>query len=278
MFEAPMLPGALATSPAALSGAIAVFLLAGLVKGVVGLGLPTVSMALLAFVFSPAEAAALLIVPSLVTNAWQLRPLAGLGPALRRLGGMQAGICAGTWAGALALGAPSGAWTMVSLGVVLVAYALWSLAGAEPSVSRETEEWLGPLVGVVTGLVTAATGVFVVPAVPYLQALGLQRDALIQAMGLSFTVSTLALAAGLFFNASYSAPLAGASALLLLPALLGMYLGQNLRRLLSPSLFRACFLGSLIVLGAHMIMRELVLWQTPSPLAPGPRLVIDREK
>ena len=58
-----------------------VFMLAGVVKGVIGLGLPTISMGLLAVLMPPAEAAALLIVPSLATNVWQM--LAG--PNLRRL-------------------------------------------------------------------------------------------------------------------------------------------------------------------------------------------------
>ena len=50
----------------------ATFLLAGLVKGVIGMGLPTVAMGLLALALPPAEAAAILVVPSLVTNVWQL--------------------------------------------------------------------------------------------------------------------------------------------------------------------------------------------------------------
>src|SRR5262245_4778929 len=50
----------------------AVFALAGLVKGVIGMGLPTVSMGLLAVVMSPLEAAALLVLPSFLTNLWQM--------------------------------------------------------------------------------------------------------------------------------------------------------------------------------------------------------------
>ena len=45
------------------------FLVAGLVKGVVGMGLPTVAMGLLGLVMPPVQAAALLVVPSLVTTA-----------------------------------------------------------------------------------------------------------------------------------------------------------------------------------------------------------------
>jgi uncharacterized protein len=50
----------------------AVFALAGLIKGVIGLGLPTVSMGLLAIVMPPLQAAAILVLPSFLTNVWQM--------------------------------------------------------------------------------------------------------------------------------------------------------------------------------------------------------------
>ena len=243
--------------PAPLAGVACAFALAGLVKGVVGLGLPTVSMGLLALMMAPAEAAALVIVPSLVTNVWQIGAGPALRPLLARLAPMQVGVFAGTLAGAWAFGAPAGAWAMVCLGVVLVAYAGWRLAGARGRVDPRAEPWLGPAVGAATGLVTAATGVFVVPAVPYLQALGLGRDELVRAMGVSFTASTVALAAGLHLNASYPGAAALASGWMLVPALAGMYAGQALRGRLSPARFRLCFMGSLVLLGLHMILREL---------------------
>ncbi|WP_141617492.1 sulfite exporter TauE/SafE family protein [Myxococcus sp. AB036A] len=244
-------------SPDSLLVTVAVFVLAGLVKGVVGLGLPTIAMALLALVMPPARAAVLLIVPSLVTNVWQLRPWSALGPLLRRLARMQVGVCVGTLVGAWVLGAPVGAWATVSLGVALVAYAAWGLSGARLPVGPVAEARLGPWVGALTGFVTAATGVFVIPAVPYLQALGFEREELIQAMGISFTVSTLALAAGLYVNAAGAGTQLGQSLLMLLPALVGMQVGQWLRQKLSPVLFRACFLVSLLLLGMHMVAREM---------------------
>jgi uncharacterized protein len=64
----------------------AVFALAGFVKGVIGLGLPTISMGLLAIVMPPIEAAAILILPSLLTNVWQMVAGPSLsGCTLRRL-------------------------------------------------------------------------------------------------------------------------------------------------------------------------------------------------
>jgi hypothetical protein len=117
------------------AAATAVFLLAGVIKGVIGLGLPTVSMAVLALWMPPVQAAALLIVPSLVTNIWQTGPRASFKPVLRRIGGMQVGVVIGTLGGALWLGVPAGDWASVALGVALVVYAGWSLTGRQLHVS-----------------------------------------------------------------------------------------------------------------------------------------------
>lgn len=75
---------------------LATFLLAGLVKGVVGLGLPTISVGLLGLVMPPMQAAALLLVPSMVTNIWQLADGRSPWPMLRRLWPMLLGIVLGT--------------------------------------------------------------------------------------------------------------------------------------------------------------------------------------
>lgn len=235
--------------------AAAVFLLAGVIKGVIGLGLPTVSMALLALWMPPVQAAALLIVPSFVTNVWQTGPRASFMAVLRRIGGMQVGVVIGTLGGALWLGVPAGAWASVALGVALVIYAAWGLTGRQLHVSDALARWMGPLVGIVTGLVTAVTGVFAVPAVPYLQALGFQRDSLIQAMGISFTTSTVALAIGLAGNGSYPASAVGGSIAMLVPAIGGMVLGIWLRQRLSVAVFRRCFLVGLALLGVYMATR-----------------------
>jgi uncharacterized membrane protein YfcA len=235
----------------------AVFLLAGVIKGVIGLGLPTVSMALLALWMPPVQAAALLIVPSLITNLWQTGPRASFGAVLRRIGGMQVGIVVGTLGGALWLGVPAGAWASVALGVALVLYAGWGLTGRQLHVSEAHARWMGPLVGALTGLATAVTGVFVVPAVPYLQALGFQRDSLIQAMGISFTTSTVVLAIGLAGNGSYPMSAVGGSLAMLVPAIGGMVLGTWLRQRLSVAVFRRCFLIGLALLGLYMAVRAL---------------------
>jgi uncharacterized membrane protein YfcA len=233
------------------------FLLAGLVKGVIGMGLPTVAMGLLALVLPPAEAAALLVVPSLVTNAWQLLAGPRFGALARRLWPMMAGVLVGTVAGTGVLAGDHAGIAGIGLGVALAVYAVVGLAGLKMAIAARHEGWLGPAVGVTTGLVTGATGVFVIPAVPYLQAIGLERDDLIQALGLSFTVSTIALALGLLRVDAWHAGSIWLSLLALVPALLGMQAGQMLRQRIAAPTFRRVFFAGLLLLGIYLVVERL---------------------
>ncbi len=231
----------------------ATFVLAGLVKGVIGLGLPTVAMGLLGLVMPPAEAASLLVLPSLATNLWQLLAGPSFGALSRRLAGLMAGIAAGTLAGAgMIAGTGSSGAAAAGLGLALVAYAVVGLARLRLLVPSRAEGWAGPVVGLLTGLVTGATGVFVLPAVPYIAALELERDALVQALGLSFTVSTLALAAGLALHGALPLHSLAASLGALVPALLGMAAGGALRARVRPDRFRRWFFLGLLVLGLEI--------------------------
>jgi uncharacterized membrane protein YfcA len=244
-------------APSILAFVLAVFVLAGFTKGIIGLGLPTISMGLLAIVLSPVEAAALLILPSLVTNAWQMVDGSHLRSLLRRLWPLNLGVCIGTWLGWAFISGPGGPYGALALGVALMAYAVAGLAALKLSVPASSEAWLGPVAGAVTGVITAATGVFVVPAVPYLQAIGLTRDELVQALGLSFTVSTLALAV-LLGGSGLGLGLAWPSAAGVVAALVGMRLGQAVRARLSPQTFRLGVFVGLLALGAYLAARGLV--------------------
>jgi uncharacterized membrane protein YfcA len=233
------------------------FVVAGLIKGVIGLGLPTVAVGLLGLMLPPAQAAALLVVPSLITNVWQCAFGARFVVLLRRLWPMLLGIVVGTGFGSGLLAGGNGT-ADVALGITLIAYAAVGLAAPKLHIPPRAEAWFSPLAGVATGVVTAATGVLVIPAVPYLHALAFDKDELVQAMGLSFTVSTVALAGSLAHEGLFEAPLAGASALALLPALAGMWLGQHVRHRIRPDRFRLYLFAALLAVGGHLALRPLL--------------------
>jgi uncharacterized membrane protein YfcA len=234
------------------------FTLAGLVKGVTGMGLPTVAMGVLGAFMPPAAAASLLLIPSFVTNVWQLFTGPNFMALMARLWLMMVGIVIGTISGSWLLTSVGTKWATMGLGVALAAYGIISLLMQPLAVPARAERWVSPFVGLATGLVTGGTGVFVIPAVPYLQALGLGKDDLVQALGLSFTVSTIALAIGLTAGGAFHAGDLVASALAIIPALLGMWLGTVLREWISAAAFRRWFLICLIMLGFDLILRPML--------------------
>ncbi|AXK81860.1 sulfite exporter TauE/SafE family protein [Pseudolabrys taiwanensis] len=241
-----------------LAAVAAAFFLAGTIKGVIGLGLPTVAVGLLGLLMPPAQAAAILIVPSLVTNIWQALVGGSALELIRRMWSMLVGICIGTVFGAVWLAHTDGRGAAMWLGVALVVYALLGLFNVHFSVPRRSEGWLGFIIGLTTGTVTVATGVFALPGVPYLHALNLDRDRLVQALGLSFTVSTVTLAAALFYAGEMHTSLAAPVVVALIAAPLGMVLGQLVRQRVRPETFRKFFFFSLLALGLHLALRGLL--------------------
>jgi uncharacterized membrane protein YfcA len=123
---------------------------------------------------------------------------------------------------------------------------------------RYGETWLGLIMGTATGAITVATGIFVIPGTPYIQSLQFERDKLVQALGLSFTVSTITLAAALAHAGQIRAALAGPSVVALGAALVGMILGQLMRGRVRAETFRLWFFIGLLVLGAHLALRGLL--------------------
>ncbi|MFC3694793.1 sulfite exporter TauE/SafE family protein [Chenggangzhangella methanolivorans] len=232
------------------------FVLAGVVKGVTGMGLPTVAMGLLATVAAPGEAAALMLVPSLVTNVWQLSAGPDPAGAMQRFWPMMAAVAIATVITAGTLSGDNARYAVVGLGAILTLYAAFGLSGKRLSLGASAERWAGPPVGFVTGVVTGATGVSVMPSAPFLQALGLDKDDLVQALGLSFTVSTTALAVGLMAHGALDAHMALGSVAALAPAGLGMWLGQRLRAVISPTTFRTVFFVGMLALGLYLMAEQ----------------------
>jgi uncharacterized membrane protein YfcA len=246
------------TDPLLLAFAVVVFLLGGLSKGVLGMGLPTITLGLLALAITPVEAAALLIVPSLVTNFWQMLAGGRFRALCERLWPFLLMLVPSTVLAAGLLTGPLGRHAGLALGVVLLIYGALTLSGRQWRVAPANEKPAGAVAGAATGFVTGITGVFVMPAVPYLSAIGLEKDELVQALGISFMVSTLALALGLGHAGAFDTGAAVASLVALGPALAGMWLGQRIRARLSVAAFRRAFFLFVLALGGYLTLKGIL--------------------
>ena len=230
------------------------FLLAGGVKGVVGLGLPTVSVALLSAAFGIEAALPLLVIPSFVTNVWQGAVGGNARALFRRFGVALAIIPVATWVGYHYIFVEAPQAMDRALGAALLVYAGLGLRAVRFAVPARAEPVLAPVVGVVNGLITGVTGTFVIPIVMYLEALGLDRDELVQMMGITFAVSTAALAAVLVLHGAYQIEASLVSAVAVVPAIAGMIIGARLRTCLSPATFRRWLLVGLGAVGLKLLV------------------------
>jgi uncharacterized membrane protein YfcA len=246
----------------------AVFLLAGFVKGTIGMGLPTVAIGLLATQMPPAHALAIVIVPAIVTNIWQTFVGPYLRDIVRRLWPLMIGTVLGIWSGAGLMTGPYAHYGTIVLGVLLVIYAIVGLSKVRFSVPRRNEKWIGGIVGLITGVISAATGVQVIPSMPFMQAIGMEKDELVQALGVFFTTATLALAFNLTGAGLLNATVAIPGLVAMVAAFAGMYAGQAIRSRMDAETFRRWFLIAMLLLGLYLAGEMLVRLSTET-VTPG---------
>jgi uncharacterized membrane protein YfcA len=153
---------------------------------------------------------------------------------------------------------PNGQEATVWLGAALLIYAGLGLIRIDVSVSPRAERWLSLAIGALTGAITAATGVYVLPGTPYLHALQFDRHRLVQVLCISFTVSTVALGVALAQAGEMHSDVARPSVVALAASLLGMWLGQVVRSMVKAETFRLWFFLGLLPLGAHLALRGLL--------------------
>ena len=125
-------------SPLVVGFTVFAFVLAGFVKGVIGMGLPTIATGLLTLVMAPGQAAGLLVVPNFSTNAWQAFAGGRSRALVRRFWPMLVGICVGSTPGAGFLANDTSGRASMALGIMLVVYALMSMVSPRLSVPRHT--------------------------------------------------------------------------------------------------------------------------------------------
>jgi uncharacterized protein len=233
-----------------------VFMLAAWLKGATGLGFSTLALPLLAWFFEPVLVIAVVLMPSLFSNLVVMWQAGSWREVVRRFWPLYLATLPGLLLGFYLLIHVEADWSRRVLGTVLVGYCLWSLVAPA---WRCPSRWAPPLAwpaGFLTGLVSGLTGSQVMPVLPYLMALPLPREVLVQAVNLSFTLSSLVMLA-LFGGAGrFDADILSVSVLGLIPVALGVWAGGRLRRRLPETTFRRLVLAVLLALGLGLLLRS----------------------
>ncbi len=229
------------------------FLLAGTIKGIIGLGLPTVSLGIMSLVLDLETAMTLLLVPSFSTNLWQALLGGNVVALLLRLCPFLLPAIAAVWLGTGLFALFQPIWLEAVLGLLLILYATIGLGGFQHELNSIYEKPVGVICGFVNGVLTGLTGSFVMPGVMFLQTLRLDRQKFVQAMGILFTLSTLSLALALHSHGRLTLSLSLLSTFGLIPAIIGMVIGRKICHLLAEKQFRQIFFTCILGLGLAII-------------------------
>lgn len=236
--------------------AILAFFLAGSVKGTVGIGLPTASVALLSQAVDVKVAVATVVVPSIAANIWQVRRAGDAGGAVRRY--LAFILCLVAVIAVVSTFATANLSTealLAALGAVVLLFAVTNLAIRVPSIPTRFDRLAQIVLGAASGAIGGLTSIWAPTMVAYLLARRVGKDEFIRATGVMILLGNLPLAAGFWAAGLLDAPLAAFSAAMILPALAGMALGERLRSRLDGERFRTVVLVFFLLIGLNLIRR-----------------------
>ncbi len=244
--------------PGLLLLVVLAFAVAGAIKGVVGLGLPTISAAIMASVVDLRTAVGILIIPLLVTNLWQVIQVGAMGALARRFGVLNAAAAVGLWFGTEILFAVDPRWMQLGLGCLLIANALFQVLGTIPVVPRRSEAALAVPVGLVSGIIGGMTGSQGIVIAVYLASLSLTRDEYVQGIGLSFFLTGLVWVVAIAANGGITQETLPLSLAALAAALAAMALGTRVRRFLPQTRFRQAVFLAMVPMGVNLIRKAVL--------------------
>lgn len=236
-----------------IAAILSVYLFAATTKGVTGLGFSTTCLPFLTVIVGLKAALPLLIIPSISSNLIVMHNAGRFDDTLRRFWPMLAATVPGLLLGLWALGRADGTKVAAVLGCVLLVWCVFALVKPKMQLPARLEAPLGPVSGFLTGAVNGLTGSQVMPSLPYLMALHLERNMFIQAINCSFTMSSLIMALGLQRLGLFTADAVILSALGTVVVFAGVRFGTRLRAALAPDAFRIAVLCMLMVMGLVLV-------------------------
>ncbi|ODT17041.1 MAG: hypothetical protein ABS35_26790 [Kaistia sp. SCN 65-12] len=228
------------------------FIVAGIAKGAIGIGLPPIAIGLMTLAIPLEDSLAIMTIPTLITNVWQAVYGGGFWRLFRRFWTLAVPAVAALLLVAATLGQLGSARATAWLGVMLAAYSVVALLAWRPKVSIETERWANPLIGISSGAIAGVTGISAVPFLPYMQSLDINKNDLVQALGIMFIFLVGALSLALFRQGAFDATNTIGGFAAVIPTSIGVWIGQKSREALSPEMFRRIFLVGLLGIGLHM--------------------------
>lgn len=245
-------------SPVELALAFGIACVAGTVKGLVGFALPMIVVSGLGMVLSPELALAGLILPTLVTNAAQaLRqgPAAALASIRRFALFLSVGGVFLLASAQLVRVLPVNVMLLL-IGVPITLFVLLQLLGIRFHLDAPSAR-IEAAVGAFAGAIGGFSGIWGPPTVAYLTALNTPKADQMRVQGVVYCLGAVALMVAHLGSGVLNAETLPFSLALVVPAMLGMWLGGRLHDRIDQTKFRRATLLVLLIAGLNLVRRGL---------------------
>ena len=226
----------------------------GAVKGLVGIGIPLVSLSLLSLFLPLADAVVLLPVPVIVANVWQSIVNPHFTSAMRRFWPLVLAMFAGTVAGANVLTSIDANSLNLFVGILVVLFSLSNFLNPELRLPARLERGVGVVAGGVGGFMGGMSALFGPPIILYLTSLGLRRETFVGVISSIYLCGALALLIALGSVGMMSRADFVESAVASVPLMLGVWAGQRFRDRIRESVFRKLLLVVVLAVGVRLIV------------------------
>ena len=237
--------------------AAAAFIVAGLVKGLAGMGLPTTAIAAMTLAVDPRTAIAITLLPMLFTNLWQAIRSGEIVRALGTYAPFAIVLGIGVLTTTLLTANVSDQVLFGVLGGVIIVFVVINLRFTPPPLPERWDRAAQIGAGAASGVIGGLCGVWAPPMAVYLLARHTPKDEFVRASGLLIFLGSVPLCIGYLWQGMMTAELSVISLAMILPTLAGFSLGEILRKRLSPERFRLIFLYVFLALGLNLLRRAI---------------------
>ena len=232
-------------------------LVAGVVKGISGIGIPLISIPLLSLLIPVPQAIALLPIPIVVVNIWQVVLSGDLFGVYRRFAPLIIAMCTGTVIGTALLTSIDISTLLALLGCMVTAFALLELLQVRIRVPPNLHRLAGGIAGFIGGVLGGLSSIFGPPILMFLMTLQMGKDEFVRTICGIYLISGIMLGITLGAFGVADAQDFKWSALATVPLLIGVMIGQFARAWVSETLFRRALLIMLVIIGANLVRRGL---------------------
>lgn len=246
------LPGAAGWPP--LLAAIAALAFGGVLKGATGAGFPLIAVPVIALAYDVPTAVVVMLLPSLLANAWQAWRYRAHLPQTGFAGRFAAAGLGGAVAGTALLARVPGSALMLAVAALVLLYIGFRLARPGWAMPAPVARRLAAPAGLTAGLLQGATGISAPVSLTFLNACRLPRPVFVATVSAFFVASTAAQIGALALHGMLTLPGLALSAAALGIILATMPLGERLARHVPPRLFDRLILALLAVIALRLIL------------------------